>query len=46
MAISHARALRYARMKRAAVAVSSHARVAARLENAHGPIASPTEATM
>src|SRR5437016_4506735 len=32
-------------MNRRAVSVLSHSRVAARLENAHGPIASPTDAT-
>src|SRR5437773_1622276 len=45
VSMSQARALRYAPMKRLAVSVPSHSRVAARLENAHGPIASPTEAT-
>ncbi len=43
--MSQARAFRYACMNRRAISVASHSRVAARLENAHGPIASPTEAT-
>ena len=45
VASSHARAFRYARMNRRAMSVWSHARVAARLEKATGPIACPTEAT-
>ena len=33
-------------MNRLAMSVASHSRVAARLEKAQGPMASPSEATM